>query len=159
MNIPLAYRQGTEADKNFILSSWLKGIRQKRSGEFENCVTKKKTVIEQGHFATFMPHDLYFERFRPLIEHKLYPKSSIVIAYNPDFEDQIYGYIAYRNIGNLSVISFCYVKQPFRKVGIARSLFEVAKGKSTVSTYFAPWLAKAFRKEGIIFDPFFDFEF
>lgn len=156
MQIPIAFRQGTEADKNFVLSSWLRALKKKRVGEFENTATGKRVIIEQGYFAAFMPHDLFFHRFRPLIESKIYPVSNILIAYNIADPDQICGYIAYRFIGKMSVMSFCYVKKDFRCMGIARSLFETAKSKTNVTTYHVPWLDSFFKREGIIFDPFFD---
>ena len=152
------FRNYTDEDKNFILSSWLKGLRQKRSSEMLSKHSGREAIIEQGYFAAFMPHDLCYERFRPIIESRVLPKSEAIIAYNPDHEDQIYGYIVFRKLKNASVISFCYVKQPFRKFGIGKALFDLAKSQTNVSTYYATWLAKLFKKEGIVFDPFFDLD-
>lgn len=160
--IPVAFREGTDYDKNFVLSAWLRSLRVSRPGIFEftppQCTSPKRIPVDSGFFAAHMPHDLYYERFRPIIENRIYPKSNILIAYNPEDKDQIYGFAAYRHHTNVTVFSFCYVKQPFRKFGVGRQLFEIARSKTNVSTYHAPWLSKLFKKEGIVFDPFFDLE-
>lgn len=156
MQIPFELRNADERDENFILSSWLKGLRQKRSQEFINPANNKPVLIDQANSLAFMPHDLFFERLRPIVENKIYKESTITVAHNPDIDDQIYGFIAYRQIGSTTILSFCYVKQPFRKMGLARELYKTAKGHTNVATYHAPWLTKIYKKEGIYYDPFFD---
>jgi len=154
----IQFRNHNNEDKNFILSSWINSLKQKKSKDITINANGKSTTIEQGFMTAFMPHDLYFERVRPLIENKIFPISTTIVAYNPEFEDQIYGYIAFRKFKNSSIISFCYVKHNFRKMGIAKQLFEIAKSETNVATYHAPWLNKLYKNNGILFDPFFDLE-
>ena len=156
--IEIGMREATKDDEAFILAAWLRGLREERTGDFTNIATGKRTLIRQGSFGAFMPHDLYYKRFRPLIENRIYPKSTVIIAHNLEDTNQILGYIAFRNLGDVAVLSFCYVKQPFRGLKIATRLLQVARGKTTVATFHVPWLQKVFKKEGIIYDPFFDLE-
>lgn len=157
--INVEFRTADKDDQNFILSSYLKGLRQKRSSEYINPFNNNKITVEQGHYPAFMPHDIAFRRLRPIVEEKILPISEIAVAFNPEYRDQIYGYIVYRKKDDLSIISFLYVKQPFRKLGIGKDLLNIAKSKINVATYYAPWLSKAFKNEGIAFDPFFDLIF
>lgn len=154
----IEYRRYNDDDKNFVMNSWLKDLQEYKTGEYVSTHSQKRLIIKQGFFGSFMPHDLFYKRFRPIVE-RTFDKSEIIVACNPEHKDQIYGYIVSRKLSpELTVISFCYVKLPFRRMGIARNLFETVKSNTNVTTVYVPWLDKIYKKQGIIFDPFFDIE-
>lgn len=157
IDIPLAFRDSAADDENLILSAILKGYKKKKSALY---ITQNKTkaIIEQGHFTAFMPSDIYFTRFKPLLMDKILPSATTIIAHNPDHSDQIYGFVTYSSRPGLSVYTYLYVKKPFRCFNIGRALFELTRSNTNAATYYAPWLHDIYKKNNILFDPFFDLE-
>lgn len=43
---------------------------------------------------------------------------------NAQDQSQIYGYIAHQEIEGTQVVHYCYVKEPYRKLGLAKLLLE-----------------------------------
>ncbi len=101
---PIRLRPGTEADAPFIFNSWLKCNRHSR-------------------FALQMQNEVYFTQHHKLIE-GLLRHCSVVIACNPNDIAQIYGYAVGEKIDGHSVIHFIYVKESYRKLGIALTLLQ-----------------------------------
>lgn len=98
-----------EADKNFILASWLNNARYSR-------------------MTSRIPSDIYFKWHQRVIE-RIWDRAGSITSIAALKEDPsiILGYLCYEELVTEPVIHFCYVKKPFRKEGIARSLFKRAE--------------------------------
>jgi ribosomal protein S18 acetylase RimI-like enzyme len=100
-------------------------------------------------------HDRYYKHQRHIINEVL-KISEVLVASNPDDKGQVYGYVVYRDFSDeIRVISFLYVKSTFRKMGVAKSLFEKIQD-AHVCTHAGPSVAKLIKKAGLIYDPVFD---
>lgn len=106
---PVAYRLARESDQAFLMDSWLRSCKHSRfigpipMDEYAACMSRWVTAILK----------------RPGVE--------VLIACNPEDDDQIFGFICHEQGFRLPLVHFTYVKQPFRKFGIARGLFGAAK--------------------------------
>lgn len=116
--LPASLRRAQEKDISFIFNSWLKSYRN-------------------SLFAKSISNTIYFSEHHKIIE-KLAKTSEIIIACNPDDPDQIYGYICAEKIDDIFTIHYIYVKQPFRKLGLANfmlSAFDVDMGEPSIHTH------------------------
>jgi hypothetical protein len=136
---------GRESDYHFVLSGWLESF--KKHG-----------------YVVGMPKQRYFEAYRPLVIN-IVKNSKVVFAVAKDDPDLLYGFIVYRLIGSVPVISFCYVKHFFRKLGIGGSLIEHALNEGSMDprsgfcTHTFKWLDERLKKYNLIYDPFLDLKF
>lgn len=88
-------------DRNFILATWLRGLR------FGN------------DWYEAIPSDLYYEVYHQIVDAILLdPSVDIKVACLKDDEDVILGYSVYSG----SRVDWVFVKQAWRKIGIAKSL-------------------------------------
>lgn len=97
--IPLGIRPGVFEDLNFVVDAWLKSQR-----------------FEAGRH---MEQQLYFARMRPRVM-SILERAHVHVAHNPDDAWQIYGFI----VSEIGVLHYVHVKQPFRRFGFARRLYE-----------------------------------
>lgn len=95
-------RAATETDAPFIFNSWLKCYRH-------------------SVFAKEMQNEVYFEAHHKLIE-GMVGQATFLIACNDLDPAQIYGYAVGEHVDNTLVIHFIYMKEPYRKLGIAKLL-------------------------------------
>ena len=51
-------------------------------------------------------------------------RSNVLICCDPEDFNHIYGYVVYEDIAGVSVVHFIYLKQPFRKIGLAKRMLE-----------------------------------
>lgn len=130
-------RPATDSDVNFIFNSWLKCYRH--SYNTRGC-----------------ENPVYFAQHHKLLE-GLCKRATITIACNQNDIAQIYGYIAYERIEGLLVVHFAYVKEPFRKFGVAALLAQSAGFKRedpvlyTHRTYSSEGLEKKFQ---MVYNPY-----
>lgn len=135
--VKVKFRPPTLEDKNFILNSWLKSYRN-------------------SPFAKQMINPVYFKNHEKLLK-TLISSCLITIACNPEDEWQVYGYIVFENLGNdVSVIHYAYVKRTFRKLGIAKQIFESINPQNTPSfyTHHTKHVDYLKNKASLIFDPY-----
>lgn len=109
-NNEVAYRLLDPNEHNFVFHSFLKSYRD--------------SPMVRG-----VPNTIYFKKQHDLIETFLIdPRSRAIVACNPQDPEQVYGYILAQSLpsdnGDLLVVHWVYVKQPFRNLGIAKALFE-----------------------------------
>lgn len=113
-NVPVVYRMMDASDHAFVYNSFLKSYRD--------------SPMVRG-----VPNTIYFAKQHDLIELILTsPTSQAVVACNPTDPTQIYGYLlgqAFPAIheGSQAIaigLHWVYVKQPFRNLGIAKTLYE-----------------------------------
>jgi GNAT superfamily N-acetyltransferase len=133
-----------ESQRNFILSSWL--------------ATNKKAGLVNS-----MPDQRYFTRYRPIVQ-QVITGSQVAFAVDPKDPFLIMGYIVYRSVGGVPVVSMIYIKALYRRLAIGKRLFEFAKEKlgaqdeGVVATHSFRFLADTFKRYGVLYDPFFDLQ-
>ena len=93
-------------DVNFILSTWLKSYYEAMK------------FYSSGSIRVPFPWgDVYFQGHQEKIK-KLLESASCLVCNAPDEEDQIIGYIVFDE----DSLHYCYVKQVYRKMGVAKEL-------------------------------------
>jgi hypothetical protein len=100
--LPVLYRNLQETDKEFLFSSWLKSFRN-------------------GTMVRNIPNAVYYANHHKVIEN-LMRDAKTIICCNADDPSIIYGYICYDYIDSQFVLHFMYIKQLYRKLGIAQDL-------------------------------------
>ena len=104
----IAFRQMTPPDRAFIASSWFESFRK----------------------STNVGSDVYRNGQGPLID-SLISKHRPVIAYTPAVPDEILGWIC----RDLQAVHYVYVKQAYRRAGIATQLWQLAPENLTPRWY------------------------
>lgn len=128
-------RPWSEADNNFVYSSWLRSFKT-------------------SHYAGSLPDNLYWPAYQVALEQILtQPNTRCLVACNPEFPDQIFGYIVFDEPGE--VVHYVYVKGPFRKLGIGSELLRFAtNGRAEVSyTFRTPDVQHLSKKVRMVFRP------
>jgi len=100
--LPILLRPANETDIPFLFNTWLKSYRN-------------------SYFATLIPNPVYFTEHHKIIE-SLLKDSQVIIACNENDTTQIYGYIVADNSDTALAVHYIYVKQSFRRLGIAKML-------------------------------------
>lgn len=99
-------RDVTADDLPFIYNSWLKSFKS-------------------SPWAKSIPTSIYYANHKEVIA-KILPKAIIMVACNPEDQSQIFGYAVFTP-GRIIALHYVYVKQPYRRLGIAQVLFEFAR--------------------------------
>lgn len=100
-----ADREFTNSDRDFIVATWSSSFKKSHSAG----------IIQAEDWASVM---------HPQIEKVLNrPSMRAVIAFDRDDPDFFYGFIAGDTSESTPVVAYVYVKEPFRRSGIARGLF------------------------------------
>ena len=135
--LPTKMRLATEDDIGFIFNSWLKSYRN-------------------SYFAKPISNTVYFAEHHKVIE-KLAKTSQILIACNKEDEAQIYGYVCAEKVDGIFVIHYAYVKQPFRRLGIAKLLlssFDHDFSQAAVYTHNTNIGEKLSMKYNLVYHPY-----
>lgn len=119
-------RPANAADTPFILSSWLHGYR--------------KASVTSG-----ISNTIYFKSQEALLK-RLLGVAHVVVACSKDDPDQIFGYAAYETDGVNLVVHWVYVKQPFRALGMARSLLAVVRD----TPHYVEWHSSRTRPSALL---------
>lgn len=130
-------RPASEADAAFIFNSWLK------------CYRHSKAALQ-------IQNEVYFSGQHKVIE-GLAKRSTFVIACNPDDESQIYGYSVGETVDNVTVVHFIYVKEPYRKLGLACTLLAALgheAGTPYIYTHKTHAAEKLEKKHPMIYHPY-----
>lgn len=129
-------RDPLETDIDFLFNSWLKSYRHSNE-------------------CNAMNNEVFFKRFGKIIT-KILGDSTIIVACNPDDQDQIYGYLAYKTLDDVFVLHYIYVKYPYRKLGIAKKMLDTVTdlSKPMVATFANRWVDAMRGKLLITFDPY-----
>lgn len=105
-DLPFALRHPHKEDIPFIFNSWLVSYRHSLH------------VKNIGNTVYFGEHHKVLER--------LFKRCDARIACNPDDQNQIYGYVVFERITGTLVVHYCYVKQPYRRLGVCHQLLTAA---------------------------------
>lgn len=114
--LPIRIRQADEGDVSFIYSSWLRSYASQNKDQ-----------------PKLMIYDLHREVVSMLLETAI-----TLVACMKDDENHILGWMCAQRIPKFLVLHYCYTKDPFRKLGIARTLlnaFEYARGEPIVISH------------------------
>lgn len=104
-------RKMNDEDRSFIFATWL------RCYKHDSPLTK------------YIRRDLFFARHKAVIE-KILASCEVDVACDGNDKDLIFGYIAHEK----GIIHFVYVKEPFRKLGIAKKLWQGVKNYKDCQT-------------------------
>jgi len=152
-SMEIKFRDHTEADLAFIYSSWIKSFREINIKK----IREGDEVKEYKTGCALWDIDVYFKRQRQIID-RVIPVSFVSIACSPEDAGQIIGFIVYRDYSpEIRIVSYVYVKHNFRKLGIARRLYEQL-GPCRVATHGGVSTRKLIQKAELVYDPFFDYE-
>ena len=104
----ISYRPALPRDRAFIVSAW-------------------DASYEDAHTSGMIPMQLWADTMRPIIEHYLdRPYARTFVAYNPDDPDplaDLHGFICGEPDEKPPIVYYVYVKEPYRRDGIATKLF------------------------------------
>ncbi len=133
------FRPMVADDAAFIFDSWLKSYRD-------------------SEFAMRVRGPLYRAQQHDLIE-KLLRRGHGVVAADAEEPWHIVGYVAGEAFGALTCIHYLYVKQNFRRKGIARKLYDFASlGASAVQhSHDTDDGRKVAKRLGSVFNPYLMF--
>jgi hypothetical protein len=113
---PIAMRHPHKEDIAFIFNSWLHSYRHSLH------------VKNIGNTVFYAEHHKVLER--------LFKRCDARIACDPKDQNQIYGYIVYERITGVLVVHYCYVKQPYRRLGLCHQLLlEAGRSKEEAFAY------------------------
>jgi GNAT superfamily N-acetyltransferase len=107
----LAYRRATGDDLHFVEESFL--------DSFRTCHTAGLISMDEWH-------DVMAPQWRRLMAR---PRMEVAVAYHPgetDHRADLYGWLAVERGHERPYVLYCYVKQPYRRMGVARGLFAYA---------------------------------
>jgi hypothetical protein len=140
MNNKIEIRHLQELDLPFIFSSWLRSYK------------------EESAFAKRIKNEVFYFWHHRIIEVTLAkPSVRVLVASDKDEPTVIYGYIVTEVINSEpKIIHYCFVKEHFRQMGIAKLLFKESgiQGNFFIShfTYSAEPIVN--KREEITYDPY-----
>lgn len=133
--IPINFRTLETEDESFIYNSWLKSFRN-------------------SPLAKPLCNEVYFRNHK-LIINNILQRSTTLLACNPEDSSQIYGYIVYEMLRGVPIVHYVYTKYTYRKLGIAKQLFEATiKSKPLLISHYTSNLKPHMDKLELIFDPY-----
>lgn len=95
------FRQALPQDIPFIYSSWLKSYKH------------------DSDFAKTIRTGIFFDNYREVLDDIL-ERADVIVACLPNDKDIIIGYLVYE----AHAIHYSFVKESFRNLGVARSMFK-----------------------------------
>lgn len=127
-------RAGKMEDLNFIIISWLKGL------------------YYGSEFYREIPWPTFKKNYEAYLK-RLLAKDSILVAVAAlkSNADVILGYSITEEIQDKNVVHWVYVKEDFRRIGIAKDLLP---SKLDVCTHLTS-MGKQLKPKSVVFDPFF----
>ena len=104
----IAIRPAAEHDERFIIASWLSSWRD-------------------ANAAGLIQHEDWFDVMWPQLQKALKrPDVRTLVAYETDEADHVadlYGFITADVVAPTPLLYYCYTKQAYRRMGVARRLF------------------------------------
>lgn len=151
MKLPTQIRPANQSDIDFVFSSWLESYRFSPIA----CVTEKKLATKQVKSA-LLQSETYYKNYRKIIT-KIIEASNISIICNKDDNDQIFGFLCHRPLNdNIEIISYIYIKQPFRRMGMAKELINNLKSTELIATHAKLNAIQFIKHFNMVYNPFLD---
>ncbi len=136
--LPIEIRRAKRSDIPFITSSWLKSNRH-------------------GYMVRSVPNNIYYYNHHKILE-ELLPRSVVLVACNAEDPDQILGWMCAEVVDTAMVIHYVYVKQSFRKFGIAKRIVNLMKTTedppAVMATHSNPEVRDLLKEKNIIYNPY-----
>lgn len=132
-DLGLIYRPAEPAELDFILDSWLKSYR-----------TSPWAGVVRNH--------RYHEETRGTIEDLLGRGAKLTVASAPD-TGRVLGWVCHESKQDVLVIHYIYVKDPFRKLGVGKSLIESLNPQGCALAYTFRTRASKYIVPGALFAP------
>lgn len=114
--VPVLMRLGSQGDIPLITNSWL-------------------TSFRDGPAVQSCPNRLYFANQHKIME-ALIPRSTIIVCCNEEDHDQILGWACFEKQERAIVLHYLYVKNHFRRLGLAKQIMDILLDSEDVSTVF-----------------------
>lgn len=150
---PYKLRPSKASDNDFIYGSWLESFRH---GPISLSIELKGP--EGLHKRALLESEIYYRNYRKVIDRVL-SASRVDVLCNPEDEDHVFGFIVHRNLAhNVNAVSFIYIKQPFRRMGLSDILLKEIKDSNLVATHAKQNVVKFIKKHGMIYNPFLDLQ-
>ena len=133
-------RKANKEDIGFLFNAWLKSYKY-------------------SLFAKNITNTIYYTEHHKVIE-KLLKTHETIIACNDEDPSQIYGFINAGNIDGIFCLNYIYVKQPFRRLGIARTLlnaFNHDPSSASVYTHHTRVAERMAAKYNLVYHPYIAF--
>jgi hypothetical protein len=130
-------REFEKEDHNFVMNSWLKSF--------------EKTIKLMGTDTQI------YRREQMRLMGGIIEKAKVYVACPEDAQQQIYGYIVWDAIGDVGILHYVYVKNPYRRFGIGRKLYDCIE-RSTEIPCLATHKTLAFdylKSWNLAFNPYF----
>lgn len=126
-------RAATLSDKNFIYATWLQGL------------------YHGNDWFKEIPQDLYFENYQKVIDRILNRDSVfLTVACLKEDQDVVLGYAVLDRKQNKNILHWVYVKEAWRKIGLAKDLVPLKIDEVTHLTK----MGRAVKSAHIQFNPF-----
>lgn len=120
-------------EMGFVMDSWFRSYRS-------------------SEWAGVIPNHLYYPTMREMLASLIARGAKILAAVSRGpTEDRVIGYVCYETKPTEAVVHYCYVKDPFRRLGLGGELWRLASGdsrsvlythKTRMSRYLAPHTAR-----------------
>lgn len=123
-------------DENFIFDCWLKAAK---------AMPQHKII----------PSQMFFPTYRKIVG-KILAENKTVVATAKDDDTHILAFRSGREASNVSILSFCYIKESYRDLGLDKALVGSGLPETVVTTHFMPWIMHAFPEKTFIYNPFLD---
>ena len=118
-NMPVRLRPFSEGDLTCVISDWLRSFRDAPD-------------------VASTQNDIYYAGMKVRIG-RIAEIGKIIIACNPGSPREIYGWMAYRYDDESLIIDYCYVKYKYRRLGVARTMFDKVGGRPDQITRVSHW--------------------
>tara|TARA_R100000808_G_C2133827_1_gene142476 strand:+ start:895 stop:1437 length:543 start_codon:yes stop_codon:yes gene_type:complete len=102
----IGYRDAAPDDMRFVRHSWVESYRT-------------------SHYAGPIPMRDYFRIYHDVVKRLVAREDShVMVAFNPQYESQIFGFVAYERGFSLPLVNYIYVKEDFRELPTKDSTFK-----------------------------------
>lgn len=101
---PVRLRDANSEDVGFVFNSWLRSYRN-------------------AQMVRGVSNTIYYNEHHKILE-RIVKTARVIIACDPEDSTKIYGYACAEFIDSIFVIHYVYVKELYRKLGIARLMLD-----------------------------------
>ena len=102
--------------------SWPRKLREPRPADMPFIMDSWQRSFSRSPFAGVVPNSKWLENSRALVTSLLARGAKVVVACNPEDEDQILGWACAEQDEYKCVVHYVYVKDPYRKDGLSTEL-------------------------------------
>lgn len=127
-------RPAIPSDISFIYQTWLKSYKH------------------DSAFGKSVRTSIFFPRYRTILD-TLLAKADVLVACHPDNSDIILGYM----VSEPLVLHYAFVKESFRRLGVAKALYE-ASGMPLVLSHRTEAIQGILDTHSLVYDPFILFK-